>query len=63
MYAGSNNGQKAVELAEKLSRSSHLRCKMPVMNGLDAAKVMHKQYSVILLTAYSQQNIVNRGKK
>jgi len=60
-----NNGQKAVELAEKLKPDlAILDVKMPVMNGLDAAKVMHKlNIPVILLTAYSQQNIVNRAEK
>lgn len=60
-----NNGQKAVELAEKLKPDlAILDVKMPGMNGLDAAKVMHKlNIPVILLTAYSQQNIVNRAEK
>jgi len=63
--AEAGDGQKAVELAQKLKPDlAILDVKMPGMNGLDAAKVMQKlNIPVILLTAYSQQNIVSRAEK
>jgi len=63
--AEAGDGQKAVELDQKLKPDlAILDVKMPGMNGLDAAKVMQKlNIPVILLTAYSQQNIVSRAEK
>lgn len=59
------DGQKAVELTR-----SHkpdvviLDIKMPVMDGLDAAKIIsdEKISPVVLLTAYSQKDLVERAK-
>jgi response regulator NasT len=42
-----------------------LDIKMPVMDGLDAAKVIaeEKVAPVVLLTAYSQQDLIDRAKE
>jgi AmiR/NasT family two-component response regulator len=60
------DGQKALELARALKPDvSILDIKMPVMDGLDAAKIMadEKIAPVVLLTAYSQQDLIDRAKE
>ncbi|MHB8170100.1 MAG: ANTAR domain-containing response regulator [Thermincolia bacterium] len=63
--ANTNNGLKAVELAKQLNPDlALLDIKMPGMDGLDVAKVMHSlNIPVIILTAYSQPNFINRAEK
>lgn len=58
------NGQEAVELAEKLQPDFIIMdVKMPVMDGLQAAeKIAESNIApVLLLTAYSQQDIVEKA--
>ncbi|MEN6372383.1 MAG: response regulator [Armatimonadota bacterium] len=60
------DGQKALELARSLKPDvAILDIKMPVMDGLDAAKVIDEEKiaPVVLLTAYNQQNLINRAKE
>ena len=59
------NGKKAVELARKLKPDLIiLDIKMPEMDGIAAAKIIddEKIAPVILLTAFSQSEIVERAK-
>lgn len=60
-----NNGNKAVDLAKQLMPDlAILDIKMPGLDGLEAAKILHgMNIPVILLTAYSQQNFINRAEK
>jgi response regulator NasT len=60
-----NNGTKAVELAKQLMPDiAILDIKMPGLDGLEVAKILHSMnIPVILLTAYSQQNFINRAEK
>lgn len=60
-----SDGQKAAELARSLKPDVVLLdIKMPVMDGLDAAKIIseEKLAPVVLLTAYSQKDLVERAK-
>jgi len=63
--ANTNNGLQAVELARQLNPDlAILDIKMPGLDGLEVAKVMHSlNIPVIILTAYSQQNFINRAEK
>jgi AmiR/NasT family two-component response regulator len=59
------DGAKAVELARTLKPDvCILDIKMPEMDGIDAAKVItdEKIAPVLLLTAYSQIDLINRAK-
>lgn len=59
------DGQRAVELARSLRPDVVIMdIKMPVMDGLDAAKVISEEKiaPVVLLTAYSQQDLIERAK-
>lgn len=59
------DGVKALELARALSPDVIiLDIKMPEMDGIDAAKILfdEKIAPVLLLTAYSQLDLVNRAK-
>lgn len=59
------NGEEAVELARKLKPDFIIMdVKMPVMDGLTAAKIITAENiaPVLLLTAYSQQDIVDKAK-
>lgn len=60
-----SDGQKALDLARALKPDIViLDIKMPVMDGLDAAKVIaeEKIAPVVLLTAYSQPDLLERAK-
>ena len=59
------DGQRAVELARSLKPDVVIMdIKMPVMDGLDAAKIIadEKIAPVVLLTAYSQKDLIERAK-
>jgi response regulator NasT len=61
-----SDGQRALELARALKPDIViLDIKMPVMDGLDAAKVIaeEKIAPVVLLTAYSQPDLLERAKE
>lgn len=65
VVAEAGDGQTAVELARKhVPDLAILDIKMPEMDGIDAAKVMteSKICPVVLLTAFSQQDLVDRAK-
>jgi len=60
------DGAKAVEAARALKPDvAILDIKMPEMDGIDAAKILteEKIAPVLLLTAYSQIDLVNRAKE
>ena len=59
------DGERALELARSLKPDVVIMdIKMPVMDGLDAAKVIaaEKIAPVVLLTAYSQKDLIERAK-
>lgn len=59
------DGRRALELARTLRPDVVIMdIKMPVMDGLDAAKVISEEKiaPVVLLTAYSQQDLIERAK-
>lgn len=60
------DGQKALELARAYKPDVIIMdIKMPVMDGLDAAKIIsdEKIAPVVLLTAYSQKDLIERAKE
>ncbi len=60
------DGERALELTQSLRPDLVvLDIKMPVMDGLDAAKYIaeEKIAPVILLTAYSQSDLIDRAKE
>lgn len=60
------DGQKALELTRSLKPDVVIMdIKMPVMDGLDAAKIISEEKisPVVLLTAYSQKDLVERAKE
>ena len=60
------DGQKALELARAYKPDVVIMdIKMPVMDGLDAAKIIsdEKIAPVVLLTAYSQKDLIERAKE
>ena len=60
------NGLEAVELARKLKPELVIMdVKMPIMDGLTAAQTLAQENiaPVLLLTAYSQQDIVEKAKE
>ncbi len=59
------DGQKALDLARTLKPDVVIMdIKMPVMDGLDAAKIISEEKiaPVVLLTAYSQKDLIERAK-
>lgn len=59
-----SNGQEAVKLAKELKPDFVIMdVKMPIMDGITASKIiaMENIAPVLLLTAYSQQDIVNKA--
>jgi response regulator NasT len=66
VVAEASDGRTAVELARtnKLDLAV-LDIKMPEMDGLDAAKIItdEKVCPVLLLTAYSQRDLIDRAKE
>lgn len=66
VVAEASDGKTAVELARKHELDlAILDIKMPEMDGLDAAKIVteEKICPVLLLTAYSQQDLIDRAKE
>lgn len=66
VVAEAGDGAKAVEAARNLAPDLViLDIKMPQMDGIDAAKVIsdEKIAPVVLLTAYSQVDLVNRARE
>lgn len=66
VVAEAANGEQAVELARKfLPEFIIMDVKMPIMDGLTAAKIINDEgiAPVLLLTAYSQQDIVDKAKE
>jgi response regulator NasT len=65
VVAEASDGRAAIDLARKTGLDlAILDIKMPEMDGLDAAKVItdEKVCPVLLLTAYSQQDLIDRAK-
>lgn len=60
-----NSGKQAIELAKKLSPDlAILDVNMPEPDGIEVAKMFHSMnIPVLLLTAYSQPNYINRAEK
>lgn len=59
------DGQKALEMTRSLKPDVViLDIKMPVMDGLDAAKIISEEKiaPVVLLTAYSDKDLIERAK-
>lgn len=62
----SGDGQTAVELARRLKPDLILMdIKMPVMNGIEAARLLNEEKiaPVMLLTAYSQKQLVDEARE
>jgi len=60
-----SNGIRAVELAKEHAPDlAVLDIKMPGLDGIEVAKIMHSMnIPVVMLTAYSQSNFINRADK
>lgn len=66
VVAEATDGKSAVDLAKSMALDlAILDIKMPVMDGLDAAKIITDERicPVLLLTAFSQQELVQRAKE
>ncbi|MHB1190942.1 MAG: ANTAR domain-containing response regulator, partial [Armatimonadota bacterium] len=66
VVAEAGDGKTAVELAKRSEIDlAILDIKMPEMDGLDAAKAItdEKLCPVLLLTAYSQQDLIQRARE
>ncbi|MGB9586852.1 MAG: ANTAR domain-containing response regulator [Armatimonadota bacterium] len=66
VVAEATDGKSAVDLARSMALDlAILDIKMPVMDGLDAAKIITDERicPVLLLTAFSQQELVQRAKE
>lgn len=66
VVAEASDGQRAIELARNTEIDlAILDIKMPEVDGLDVAKVLtdEKIAPVLLLTAYSQRDLIDRAKE
>lgn len=66
VIAEASDGKSAVEIARRNGLDlAILDIKMPEMDGVDAAKIIteEKICPVLLLTAYSQQDLIDRAKE
>ncbi|HAH86218.1 MAG TPA: response regulator, partial [Armatimonadetes bacterium] len=66
VVAEASDGRAAVELARSTELDlAVLDIKMPEMDGLDAAKIITDEQicPVLLLTAYSQRDLIDRAKE
>ncbi len=66
VVAEASDGQRAIELARSTEIDlAILDIKMPEVDGLDVAKVLtdEKIAPVLLLTAYSQRDLIDRAKE
>ena len=60
------DGQRALELTRSIRPDVVIMdIKMPIMDGLDAAKIINEEKlsPVLLLTAYSQKDLIERAKE
>jgi len=60
------DGQRALDLTRSLRPDVVIMdIKMPIMDGLDAAKIINEEKlsPVVLLTAYSQKDLIERAKE
>lgn len=60
-----HSGKEAIELAKKLSPNlAIIDINMPELDGIETAKMLHSMnIPVLMLTAYSQPNYINRAEK
>lgn len=60
-----HSGKEAIELAKRLSPNlAIIDINMPEPDGIEVAKMLHSMnIPVLLLTAYSQPNYINRAEK
>ena len=57
-----SNGQEAIELSRQLKPDlAILDVKMPVMDGISAAEVIISMAPVLMLTAFSQKELIDRA--
>jgi response regulator NasT len=63
VVAEARDGQEALRLIqEKNPEVVILDIKMPGMDGISVAREMAKQYPIIILTAYSERNLVEQAR-
>jgi two-component system, response regulator PdtaR len=63
VVAEAADGQAALEsIARKKPDLVILDIKMPGLDGIDVAKGVGREYPVIILTAYSERNLINRAR-
>ena len=66
VISAATSGEKALEIAQRQPQPELilLDIKMPGLDGIEVAKILHEMnIPVILLTAYTEQNIIRRAEK